>query len=725
MRRYGLGQARISRAGLRAGLGACTLLAALAVTPSALAARSPAPPPWTIQNTPNATVPGGQLEALSCSAASACTAVGTTLGASGIYLPLAERWNGTAWKVQSTPNPAGNTVPAAFPDLTGVSCPRSNFCEAVGAYSIGTVGISLADSWNGTTWTSQSFPVPPSSTSVDLAKVSCTSATFCEAVGSYTNSAGETLGFAARWNGATWKLQSTPDPAGSATVFMNGISCVSANFCEASGNSLEHGSFALGWNGTSWQLQTLPGTAGVGAVSCVSTAFCESVGFGGGDVWNGSAWSAQPIPGPGGSAAASLRSVSCATTAFCEAVGTVTDSQGNTLSSAATWNGTSWAAQSTPNPSGAVFASLNAVACAAAAACHAGGDYEVSRSTQALVALGESWDGSAWQLEPVVTPAGATSNGLAAVACVSQAFCEAVGSYTDNSGATVSLAEIWNGKTWTIQPTPDPAGISLNGVSCISAQFCEAVGFSSATGGAAEQWNGTSWVLQAIPGGGLTSLSCASASFCAATGFDGHVDKWNGSTWSAEAATAGITSLRSVSCTSPVFCEAVGAGQFGVQEAEQWDGTSWTLQVVPTPDGGSSVVLQGVSCTGETSCEVTGWYFGSTFQQLTLAEAWNGTNWAVQPTPNPDGSFAAQLQGVSCTSPTFCAAVGQYSQSVASLTLAEVWDGTAWNLRSTPSVAFAGQNILASVSCTKNDCTAAGVTTDLGQLGATLVETGG
>jgi hypothetical protein len=110
---------------------------------------------------------------------------------------------------------------------------------------------------------------------------------------------------------------------------------------------------------------------------------------------------------------------------------------------------------------------------------------------------------------------------------------------------------------------------------------------------------------------------------------------------------------------------------------------------------------------------------------VTLAERWNGTAWTVQRTPNPAGSFASSLLGVSCTSASSCTAVGQYLASTSNLTLAEVWNGTAWHTRSTPNHPWAGQNILNGVSCsTSQNCTAAGVTDDFGQIPATLIETG-
>ena len=54
-----------------------------------------------------------------------------------------------------------------------------------------------------------------------------------------------------------------------------------------------------------------------------------------------------------------------------------------------------------------------------------------------------------------------------------------------------------------------------------------------------------------------------------------------------------------------------------------------------------------------------------------MAERWNGTAWAMQSIPNPNGS--GQLNGVSCTSASACTAVGYYGGYV---TLAERWNGT-------------------------------------------------
>jgi hypothetical protein len=142
----------------------------------------------------------------------------------------------------------------------------------------------------------------------------------------------------------------------------------------------------------------------------------------------------------------------------------------------------------------------------------------------------------------------------------------------------------------------------------------------------------------------------------------------------------------------------------------------------PAPVGGPSEVLNAVSCAAVDSCEAV----GSLFSQ-TLAEAWNGSTWAVQSTPDPSGFQDSTLSSVWCTSAGACTAVGQSQTNgqAFSSTLAEVWDGTAWTLRSTPNRPSAGQNLLNGVSCGASQmCTAVGDTQDIGGTSATLIETG-
>jgi hypothetical protein len=84
--------------------------------------------------------------------------------------------------------------------------------------------------------------------------------------------------------------------------------------------------------------------------------------------------------------------------------------------------------------------------------------------------------------------------------------CTAVGEFGAPAG-TLALAERWNGKTWAIQPTPNPPRGNLPGavayltaVSCPSATACVAVGQSNAGALVAELWNGKTWAIQHLPG---------------------------------------------------------------------------------------------------------------------------------------------------------------------------------------------------------------------------------
>ena len=118
--------------------------------------------------------PTAALSSVSCASPTTCEAVGSG---------LAEGWDGSSWTIQNTPNtPIGN-------GLTSVSCTSASACEAVGSSGTSTLGhpggTTLAEAWNGASWSLQSGPNLAGGT---LSAVSCVSATTCEAVGTLTTS---------------------------------------------------------------------------------------------------------------------------------------------------------------------------------------------------------------------------------------------------------------------------------------------------------------------------------------------------------------------------------------------------------------------------------------------------------------------------------------------------------------------------------------------------------
>jgi hypothetical protein len=140
---------------------------------------------WKIVSSPNVT--GSTVSSLadvSCSSATACTAVGRSVDfTTGATSPLVMRWNGTSWTIQSAPSSGEGT------ELSGVSCPTSTSCTAVGSYKSGSAKIPTALSWNGASWTVQTVanPTPPAGSVLQghFAGISCTSSTVCTAVGRY------------------------------------------------------------------------------------------------------------------------------------------------------------------------------------------------------------------------------------------------------------------------------------------------------------------------------------------------------------------------------------------------------------------------------------------------------------------------------------------------------------------------------------------------------------
>lgn len=138
---------------------------------------------WSIEPTPNPT--GGTnsvLYSVSCVSASACTAAGDY--ANGMTsMTLAERWNGTKWSIENTPNPTG----AADSFLYGVSCASASVCTAAGLYFDYTADLTLAEGWNGTTWSIEPTPNPSGGSKSILYSVSCPSAGPCTAVGYHDN----------------------------------------------------------------------------------------------------------------------------------------------------------------------------------------------------------------------------------------------------------------------------------------------------------------------------------------------------------------------------------------------------------------------------------------------------------------------------------------------------------------------------------------------------------
>jgi hypothetical protein len=354
---------------------------------------------------------------------------------------------------------------------------------------------------------------------------------------------------------------------------------------------------------------------------------------------------------------------------------------GNAIAAAAP---SGWALQATPNPVGARNTFLAGVSCTAPTACVAVG-YSISTSN-AVTTLAEQWNGSAWSILSTPSPVGSVISSLAAVACTSATACTAVGDSFNAANVKSTLDERWNGTTWSVQPTPDPAGASnstLVGVACRVSTSCIAVGSYTKTPSGhpftlAESWNGIAWSIVTTPnppanrGASLLSVACSSGSACTAVG------NW------------------------------FNSSNTEVTLAERWSGTAWSIQTTLNPTTHLSELF-GVACSSATSCMAVGSDINTSILQVALVERWNGSTWSVVATPGIAGSQGAALQAISCATVKGCNAVGDNINGAGvEVTLAEKWNGTAWSVKATPNPATATASDLLAVSCTTKACTASG-----------------
>jgi hypothetical protein len=336
------------------------------------------------------------------------------------------------------------TVPGNTSQGSGVACPSTTLCIAVGSQS-GTTTRTLATKWNGTSFSS----LTGASTTSELAGIGCASTTFCLAVG--TDYASGAVAHAETFNGTSWTNRTAANPSGSTQTTLQAASCPSSTVCYVAGSYT------------------------------TSTATLPVL-----EAWNGTSLSIQSITLPAGATNAELLDVSCSATNACTAVGYYDAPSVARRPLVYRWNGTSWALQTAALPTGATLTQMQGVACLTSTNCQAVGVYTDSLSVQH--SLGETWNGTAWSLKTIADPSGGTDPALYDIACYTtpSTGCSAVGGYT---GATSiePLAANYNGTSWSLASVPKATGVSdatLSGIACASGTVCMADGVSIYDGSA-------------------------------------------------------------------------------------------------------------------------------------------------------------------------------------------------------------------------------------------------
>ena len=354
------------------------------------------------------------LRGVSCVSSADCTAVGYSNGgtlnqAQSGGTPdqtLIVHWDGSAWMPVTSPNAS-----AGSNEFYGVSCLTSSECTAVGSYSNGTVPQTLVEHWDGTAWTVISSPNVSTTLADLLLGVDCTSPSDCTAVGKDFPSAGSgnSQPLVEHWDGTTWTIASSPTPP-APDDWLDGVACVASSDCTAVGGNLS-ATLIEHWDGTAWSVVASPNVAvpapnnWLMSVACTSASDCTAVGQASIVHWDGTAWSLASTLATG----TELNGVACISTTDCTAVGSANDQL-----LIENWNGSSWAAVTSPTVPGAIDNVLYGASCNSASDCTAIGSLvSYPGGVGVYQAPIDHWNGSGWSIADVIGVPGAPSTVVA------------------------------------------------------------------------------------------------------------------------------------------------------------------------------------------------------------------------------------------------------------------------------------------------------------------------
>jgi hypothetical protein len=297
-------------------------------------------------------------------------------------------------------------------------------------------------------------------------------------------------------------------------------------------------------------------------------------------------------------------------------------------------------------------------------------------------------------------PSPQTANGsLTGAAAIAAKDIWAVGGIFTSSGQQ-TLAEHFNGTSWSVVPTPSPTSNSFfSGVAAAASYDVWAVGNSLI-----EHWNGSSWSVVPSPTGTrLNGVTAPASNNAWAVGDETNsgnavVEHWDGTSWSIVSSPAftGV-GLSAVSADSPNDVWAVGTASFAAgapftgPAVLHWNGQTWSL--LPAANTNAGVTLLAVTALSPTNV----WAAGNTYVRVpnsvppgthpvpvAMVEQWDGTSWSSLPNSSSENkNLGSVLSGIAAVSPNEVWAVG--TDNSATATLVEQWDGTSLKIVNSPN----------------------------------------
>ena len=452
-------------------------------------------------------VGGAATDPAACPAAGSCVAVGNYDDASGHLQGLIETQSGGTWTAETAPTsnltPAAGSNPSVY--FYAVSCPAAGSCVAVGSYDDASFNqYGLIETLSNGTWTSTTAPMstlspaPATDPFVSLTGLACPTTSWCVAIGAYNDSSPSQDGLIETLSSGNWTAQTAPlsglSTATRPDSLLLGLSCPATGACVAGGQYQDSSNNYQGlietlsngaWAATAAPTTGLSPSAGtdpeafLSDVSCPSsTSWCVAVGAyaassgtqGLIETLSNGTWAATTAPTSGLSPAAGsppvdpLATVSCPAIGSCVAVSTYQDASGNTQGLMETLSSGTWSPTTAPTSGLSLAAAadptvtIGGQACSAVGSCVAVGSYtDTSGYQQGLI---ETLSGGTWTAETAPTSALSPTAGtnpqvtLTGLSCPATGSCTAVGSYENGSSGQYGLIETQSAPslvtcTWT------------------------------------------------------------------------------------------------------------------------------------------------------------------------------------------------------------------------------------------------------------------------------------
>jgi hypothetical protein len=259
---------------------------------------------WSLFPTPNVGAGDNALNGADGSESEDVWAVGYSRHPGDRYTTLVEHWNGTRWQVVESPNAGTNQ----YNTLTSVDTLSGNNAWAVGSYRTATSRETLIQRWNGTSWRIVSSP-NPGTLSNSLLGVAAAGPNDIWAAG--WKSSGEGLrSLVLHHDGRRWTEVAVPT-AGTGDNVLTGISAVGAEDVWATGyyvDGTKYKTLTLHYNGNTWSRVPSPngggGTSILRDIDAFSSTDAWAVGFeyramlhhyvASTQHWDGSTWTGVP-----------------------------------------------------------------------------------------------------------------------------------------------------------------------------------------------------------------------------------------------------------------------------------------------------------------------------------------------------------------------------------------------------------------------------------------------